>query len=121
MRFLVDNSLSPKLAAALLNAGHDAVHIRALAVPDSSDEFILDLAASQARAVVAADVDFGTILAMRGSTHPSAVIFRCTLRSTDYVLHVFLANLPAIEADLLAGAVVVFDDHRIRVRRLPIV
>jgi predicted nuclease of predicted toxin-antitoxin system len=38
MRFLVDNSLSPRLAAALCSEGHDAVHVRSLGVARVDDE-----------------------------------------------------------------------------------
>ena len=34
MRFLIDNALSPQLAVALIVAGHDAVHVRELGLPE---------------------------------------------------------------------------------------
>jgi predicted nuclease of predicted toxin-antitoxin system len=49
MRFLIDNALSPVLAYALTEAGHDAVHVRDRGLRDADDEPILDLAASEGR------------------------------------------------------------------------
>ena len=49
MRFLVDNNLSPRLAARLCDAGHDAVHVRDLGMTQADDETIFDAAAAQDR------------------------------------------------------------------------
>ena len=37
MRFLVDNSLSPLLATLLDHAGHDALHVREIALQRAED------------------------------------------------------------------------------------
>ena len=120
MRFLVDNSLSPRLAATLSDAGHDALHVRDLDLARADDEVILDAAADQDRILIVQDTDFGTILAMRNDALPSIAMFRCRAKSTEAVYALLTANLGAIQEDLLAGAVVVFEDARIRVRQLPI-
>ncbi|MBX3404264.1 MAG: DUF5615 family PIN-like protein [Phycisphaeraceae bacterium] len=120
MRFLVDNSLSPRFAEALVTLGHDALHMRSRLPADSADEVIFDFAAAHDRIVLAQDTDFGTILARRRSDRPSVVLFRGRLKATADVVSMFAAHLPSIAEDLAAGAVVVFDDTRVRVRRLPI-
>jgi predicted nuclease of predicted toxin-antitoxin system len=70
--------------------------------------------------IVAEDADFGTILAMRGESRPSAILFRCRFKSTERLLPLLLASLPRFDVDLAAGAIVVIEETRIRVRRLPI-
>ena len=45
MKFLVDNALSPLLAAALTEAGHDAQHVRELDLQAASDAVIFNHAA----------------------------------------------------------------------------
>lgn len=120
MRFLVDNSLSPRFAHGLVSAGHDAIHVRDLRMSSADDESIFAHAAEAGLSILSMDTDFATILAMRQESRPSLVLFRARVRSTDALLKVFSANFPRVEEDLQTGAVVVFEDARIRVRPLPI-
>lgn len=120
MRFLVDNSMSPRLATALRATAHDAVHVRDLGMADASDEAIFARASAEERVVIAQDTDFGTILAIGGAHHPSVLLFRCQAKSTEAVLRLLFANLPSIQADLDAESIVVVEDTRVRVRRLPV-
>lgn len=120
MRFLVDNALSPYLAKELAHAGHDAVHVRDLGMAAATDQAIFDLAAQENRVILSADTDFGMLLASRDASNPSVVIFRQSDKRPTTILTLFLAYLPQIEEALQKGAVVVFQDRRIRIRKLPL-
>jgi predicted nuclease of predicted toxin-antitoxin system len=120
MRFLVDNSLAPALAALLANEGHDAVHVRSVMNPSSDDTTVFDFARAEDRVIIAADTDFGAILAEREVAKPSVVLVRTSRKATVVVASMLVANLSSIEADVSKGAVIVFEDGRIRVRSLPI-
>ena len=66
-------------------------------------------------------IDSGELLARSGDDAPSVrLLRRHDRRRVDALAELILANLHAIEADLTDGALVVFDQERIRVRRLPI-
>jgi len=120
MRFLVDNSLSPRFAQGLRLAGHEAVHVRDIGMAAAKDEAIFAEAAARGQIILCEDTDFGTILATRQTSRPSVILFRCRVKSVEALLPLLLGHLPALEIDLEAGAIVVFEDTRIRVRRLPI-
>jgi predicted nuclease of predicted toxin-antitoxin system len=122
MKFLIDNALSVVVAVTLRQAGHDAEHVRDRGLGGALDEEIFDLAAAEARAVVSADTDFGTLLALRQESKPSVVLFRgATPRRPAGQAALLLANLPSFETELLRGAIVVIEPGRIRVRMLPII
>jgi predicted nuclease of predicted toxin-antitoxin system len=62
MRFLVDNSLSWRLADWLRNNGHDALHVREIQMRDAEDGAIYDRACADSRVITTQDVDFSTLL-----------------------------------------------------------
>jgi predicted nuclease of predicted toxin-antitoxin system len=119
VRFLVDNALSVRVARALGEAGHDATHVRDLGMQAASDLDILERARAESRAVISADADFGTLLAFELTASPSVLLLRRKDNRTEALVAVLLANLPELLEDIEAGSMVVIDDRRVRVHRLP--
>lgn len=121
MKFLIDNSLSPYLSDFLNTQGHISSHVRDFQMQASPDEEIFELAVKEASVVVSADTDFGTLLALRKETKPSVILFRKNSpRVPTLQAQLLVANLPRLLEFLDQGSIVVFDEHRIRIRSLPI-
>ena len=121
MRFLVDNALSPVLAALLEQAGHNALHVRAIELHRADDVVIFDRAAAEDRIVVSADTDFGALLATRSAQKPSVIQFRGRgSRKPDALARAIVSNLPQLVEPLQSGSIVTFEPSRVRVRALPI-
>lgn len=121
MRFLLDENLSPLLADLLRAADHEAFHVRDLGLLTASDWVILERARVDGLVLISADTDFGQLLAASGAVLPSVILFRREGdRSASGQLGLLLANLDQIAADLNAGAIIVLETSRVRVRRLPV-
>lgn len=121
MRFLVDANLSPRLATLLASERHDAVAVRQVGLVDATDNEIVDYAASNDRIVVSHDTDFGALLAFRGLTKPSFILFRSSEPITpDEQAALITSNLDTFAEELERGAIVVFARGRLRLRRLPV-
>lgn len=128
MRLILDANLSPKLVERLRNAGYDAAHVGDVDLLHASDEEIFDRASIDDWVVVTADTDFSMLLALRSTARPSVVLLRqiAELRPGAH-FDLLVANLPAVAADLDAGAVVslsptrlaILDCHSVAGRPIP--
>ena len=117
MRFLVDESLSPKLARLLEDAGHDAVHLRTRGMQGADDPSVLALAESEDRILVTADADFGALLTLGVRKKPSLILFRGEFpsRARDQA-GILLMSLAELASHLDKGAIAVFSSGKTRVR-----
>lgn len=119
MKFLIDNALSPDVAELLRGAGHDAVHVRAKGLHEATDEVVFQTALREERVLVSADTDFGTLLTLGQLNRPSVILFRRgSPRRPEAQAALLLANLDRLVGDLQHGAIVVFRQDKIRIRRL---
>jgi predicted nuclease of predicted toxin-antitoxin system len=118
MRFLLDMNLSPALVQLLRSEGHDAIHLLDAGSGDLADSAVFELAAKAGRIVVTFDLDFGEIA---GFAHPGSavVLLRLRFARPSYVWDRLRAAIGQAAADLQAGAVVLVEDTRIRIRRMP--
>ena len=119
MKFLVDNALSPKFATGLSSKGFDAIHVRDIGLATASDIEIFSYAEKDDRIIISQDTDFGAILASRNASKPSFILFRMQDKRTTVILNVLIDNLSSLGKHLEIGSVIVFEDNRIRVRKLP--
>ncbi|MGQ0802350.1 MAG: DUF5615 family PIN-like protein [Actinomycetota bacterium] len=120
MRFLVDESVSAGVAEALRDAGHEAAHATDLQLAGADDERVLSRALEERRVLVTADTDFSELLALGGFEFPSLILFRREGRRPATRIRLLLDNLDEVATALDAGAMVIIEPGRVRVRALPI-
>jgi hypothetical protein len=64
---------------------------------------------------------FGALLTASGADGPSVLLVRRIAgRRADQIVAIVLANVDAVEEELRQGAIVVFGEDWLRVRKLPI-
>ena len=121
MRFLGDVGVSTSTLRALREAGYDAVHLREQNLHRLPDGAILEKASNEGRIVITLDLDFGDLLAFSGGRLPSVIIFRLHNQTPSNVTRrpfdLLSVEIPRLEA----GAVIIVEDSRYRMRHLPIV
>lgn len=120
MRFLADMGMGLRVVRRLRAHGHDAVHLAEQQLQRSPDHDIFAKARAEARIVLTFDLDFADIAAAAGGALPSVVIFRLREASAPTVISRLTTVLDSAAPMLLSGAIVSVEDHRIRIRSLPI-
>jgi predicted nuclease of predicted toxin-antitoxin system len=120
MRFLGDVGVSTSTLKALREAGHDAIHLREQNLHHLPDDAILEKGLREDRIVLTFDLDFGDLLATGQRRLPSVIIFRLHNQTPKNVTRRLL-DLLSVEAQRLeAGALIIVEETRYRVRPLPV-
>ncbi len=120
MRFLADAGISPKTVDFLKQVGHEVIHVRTLGLQRAPDLQLVERARADGSVIVTFDLDFGDILALGVLDKPSAIILRLADERADSVNQRLSTVLTERLADLESGALILVEDTRYRVRKLPI-
>jgi predicted nuclease of predicted toxin-antitoxin system len=118
MRFLLDMNLPPAIAAWLRAEGHDAIHVLDGGYGNLPDREIFERAAADNRIVVTCDLDFGEIAGAATRPRAGVVLLRLKLARHSYLWDRLRVAIAAAGDALEAGAIVLVEDARIRVRRM---
>jgi len=120
MRFLANAALSPITVDNLVQLGHEAVHVRMLGMQRAPDADIVARARADSSVVLTFDLDFGDLLALGVLDKPSVIIFRLADERPTSVNQRLGVVLAECSAALEAGALILVEDTRYRVRKLPL-
>ena len=121
MRLLIDMNLSPAWAAVFEAEGWEAIHWSSVGKPSAKDSDILDWARANACVVFTHDLDFGTILLLKGQHSPSVIQLRAQETSPALMGSFVVLAIKQLGEELGRGALVTIDPTRARARVLPIV
>jgi predicted nuclease of predicted toxin-antitoxin system len=120
LKILLDMNLTPRWVGFLRERGHQAVRCSEVGLASASDLEVLRFAAAHGYLLLTHDLDFGDLLAYSREAGPSVVILRGVDLRPEASGERLLQVLAAIAKELEAGAIVVMDVRRIRVRPLPL-
>jgi predicted nuclease of predicted toxin-antitoxin system len=119
MQIVVDMNLSAEWVAELVRQGWNAVHWSTVGDPRAEDAVIMAWAVANNHIVFTHDLDFGAALALTHATGPSVLQVRTRDVLPEDIGPLVVSALRQHEAELIAGALVVVDERKSRVRVLP--
>ena len=115
MRFLLDENVPLLLNAALIERGHEALHV-GLIDPRAGDPSVLERARREERLLITFDSDFARMIYQEGETAPPGVVYmRSRPENPLLVVKRFLASLDTGLIELAGKFVVIDEGSAIRV------
>lgn len=106
MKFLIDQQLPRSLARWIVQRGHEATHIRDLAMEHAEDRAIWREAATRGAVIVTKDEDFSVIV-RRGATGPAVIWVRLGNCGNERLMQRFEDEWDALLAELQGGALLI--------------
>ncbi|MBX9625855.1 MAG: DUF5615 family PIN-like protein [Gemmataceae bacterium] len=120
LAIVVEMNLSPDWALLLGTHGHAAAHWSSVGSAGAPDAAIMAWASANGHVILTHDLGFGRLLATTHATGPSVVLVRGNAPAPQTFGPIVVQAIAQYEAELRAGALVVVDATRQRVRVLPI-
>lgn len=119
MKFLADMGVAMRIVQWLRDEGHDAVHLREENLHRLPNGLIFEKAYSEKRILLTFDLDFGEIVALSGEKQVTVILFRLRNTRTPHVIERLEKVLQDSAQTLEEGAIIVVEETRHRIRRLP--
>jgi predicted nuclease of predicted toxin-antitoxin system len=120
MKILIDMNLSPDWVEVFVRHGLTAVHWSTIGDPRAEDTELMDWARANNHVVFTHDLDFGAMLALTQAESPSVIQVRTQDVTPSHLAKAVIGVLQDNGALLAAGALIVLDEGRSRVRILPL-
>ena len=120
MRFLADMGIPSRIVVQLRQRGHDAIHLREQGLQRLPDRDIFQKAMDEHRILLTLDLDFSEIVALSDNQGVGVVIFRLRNTRAGHIMARLEKVLRESSDALAKGAAVSVDEHRHRVRSLPV-
>src|SRR5262249_6296325 len=120
VQLVIDMNLSVEWVAELARHGWSAIHWSTVGDPRAEDLAIMAWAVANGYVVFTHDLDFGTMLALTHATGPSVLQVRTQDVLPEDIGSLVIAALRQHDAALAAGALVIVDAKKSRVRVLPL-
>jgi predicted nuclease of predicted toxin-antitoxin system len=119
VKLLVDMNLSVEWVTTLAQHCWTAVHWSTVGDPRAEDSVVMAWALTNGHVVFTHDLDFGTMLALTHATGPSVLQVRGQNVLPEHMAPLVVAALRQHGDALAAGAIVVVEEKKSRVRVLP--
>jgi predicted nuclease of predicted toxin-antitoxin system len=119
LKIVIDMNLSPRWVEVLHAQGFDAIHWSSVGAATASDSTILAWAKTNDAIVFTNDLDFTAILAATNANSPSVIQLRGERIHHLQVSEIVVAALSQYATELEAGALLVIEDPKLRLRILP--
>jgi predicted nuclease of predicted toxin-antitoxin system len=120
LEFLANMNISPLTVEQLRARGWNITRVSEVMKKESSDIDILIYAQMQNKVVITQDLDFSTLLALRGYTKPSVINLRLENPRPDFVSARIIDVASMMQKELEEGVVITVDETSARYRNLPI-
>ncbi|MFP4346612.1 MAG: DUF5615 family PIN-like protein, partial [Anaerolineales bacterium] len=120
MRFIIDMSLSPSWVDLFVQQGWKALHGSQVGDPRAEDVVIMRWARVEGYVVFTHDLDFSTLLAVTRAEGPSVIQVRTQDVMPESLGRRLVYWIEQYESELGRGALLTIDEHRSRVRILPL-
>jgi len=120
MKFIADIHISTQTVKSLTDKGYKIKRVTEFLKPNAKDEEILDLALREDSAIITQDLDFSALLVKRGVNKPSVITLRVNMAKPANITEILEKVLPQIESEINKGSIIIVEEERIRIRKLPI-
>jgi predicted nuclease of predicted toxin-antitoxin system len=120
MRFVIDMNLSPSWVDVFAQRGWEGLHWSQVGDPRAEDVVIMHWARAEGYIVFTHDLDFSTLLAVTRAEGPSVIQVRTQDVMPESLGRRLVYWIEQYELELESGALLTIDEHRSRIRILPL-